>query len=60
MIPAERVQLGTILERQTTASLQRGVRAGGGRRQAQLQANAELAKLLGAQRFARYEAARPS
>ncbi|HEX8113352.1 MAG TPA: hypothetical protein VF516_36735 [Kofleriaceae bacterium] len=54
------MQLGTILERQTTASLQRGVRAGGGRRQAQLQANAELAKLLGAQRFARYEAARPS
>jgi hypothetical protein len=58
MTPAERVQLGKILERQTTALLQRGGRVGGGRRQAQLQANAELAKLLGAQRFARHEAVR--
>ncbi len=58
MTPAERVQLGKILERQTTALRQRGGKAGGGRRQAQLQANAEIAKLLGAQRFARYKAVR--
>lgn len=57
MTPAERVQLGKILEDQITA-LQRGVKAGGGRRQAQLQASAGIAKLLGAQRFARYEAVR--
>lgn len=58
MTPAERAQLGTILERQITALQQRGAGAGGGRRAAQLQANAEIAKLLGARRFAHYEAIR--
>jgi hypothetical protein len=57
MTPVERVQLDKILEQQITA-LQRGGSAGGGRRQAQLQANAGIAKLLDPQRFARYEAVR--
>lgn len=58
MAPVERVQLGKLLENQITALRQPGVRADGARRQAQRQANAAIAKLLGAQRFARYEAAR--